>query len=62
MIRRLALTALLVVAVPALLAFATGQTAPPTSGGYTVRAIFDNASFVVPGEDVKVAGVKVGTV
>jgi ABC-type transporter Mla subunit MlaD len=27
-----------------------------------VRAIFDNASFVVPGEDVKVAGVQVGKV
>ncbi len=27
-----------------------------------VRAIFDNAGFVVPGEDVKVAGVKVGKV
>jgi phospholipid/cholesterol/gamma-HCH transport system substrate-binding protein len=31
-------------------------------GGYKVRAIFDNAGFVIPGEDVKVAGVKVGTV
>jgi phospholipid/cholesterol/gamma-HCH transport system substrate-binding protein len=30
--------------------------------GYRVRAIFDNASFVIPGEDVKVAGVKVGTI
>jgi phospholipid/cholesterol/gamma-HCH transport system substrate-binding protein len=36
------------------------------SGGsgdsYRVRAIFDNASFVIPGEDVKVAGVKVGRI
>jgi ABC-type transporter Mla subunit MlaD len=31
-------------------------------GGYRVRAIFDNASFVIPGEDVKVAGVKVGKI
>ena len=30
--------------------------------GYKVRAIFDNAGFVIPGEDVKVAGVKVGSV
>jgi phospholipid/cholesterol/gamma-HCH transport system substrate-binding protein len=30
--------------------------------GYKVRAIFDNAGFIIPGEDVKVAGVKVGTV
>ena len=29
---------------------------------YRVRAIFDNAGFVIPGEDVKVAGVKVGQV
>jgi phospholipid/cholesterol/gamma-HCH transport system substrate-binding protein len=31
-------------------------------GGYKVRAIFDNAGFIIPGEDVKVAGVKVGTI
>jgi phospholipid/cholesterol/gamma-HCH transport system substrate-binding protein len=31
-------------------------------GKYLVRAIFDNASFVIPGEDVKVAGVKVGSI
>ena len=30
----------------------------PTS----VRAIFDNAGFVIPGEDVKIAGVKVGKI
>jgi phospholipid/cholesterol/gamma-HCH transport system substrate-binding protein len=34
------------------------------SGGssYRVRAVFDNANFVIPGEDVKVAGVKVGKI
>jgi ABC-type transporter Mla subunit MlaD len=31
-------------------------------GDYKVRAIFDNAGFVIPGEDVKVAGVKIGTI
>ncbi|HEY6780014.1 MAG TPA: MlaD family protein [Thermoleophilaceae bacterium] len=31
-------------------------------GGYQVRAVFDNASFVIPGEDVKIAGVKVGQI
>ena len=31
-------------------------------GPYLVRAIFDNASFVIPGEDVKIAGVDVGTI
>jgi ABC-type transporter Mla subunit MlaD len=30
--------------------------------GYRVRAIFDNASFIIPGEDVKVAGVKAGAI
>jgi len=29
---------------------------------YLVRAIFDNAVNVIPGEDVKIAGVKVGTI
>jgi phospholipid/cholesterol/gamma-HCH transport system substrate-binding protein len=31
-------------------------------GGYKVRAIFENAGFVIPGEDVKVAGVKIGKI
>lgn len=30
--------------------------------GYQVRAIFDSAANVIPGEDVKIAGVKVGSV
>lgn len=30
--------------------------------GYLVRAVFDNGSFVIPGEDVKVAGVVVGQI
>jgi phospholipid/cholesterol/gamma-HCH transport system substrate-binding protein len=32
------------------------------NGPYRVRAIFDNASFVIAGEDVKVSGVNVGTI
>ncbi len=31
-------------------------------GAYRVRAVFDNASFLIPGEDVKIAGVKVGRI
>jgi virulence factor Mce-like protein len=31
-------------------------------GGYRVNAVFDNAGFLIPGEDVKIAGAKVGTV
>jgi phospholipid/cholesterol/gamma-HCH transport system substrate-binding protein len=34
----------------------------PPAGAYTVRAIFDTASFVLPGLDVKVSGVKIGRV
>jgi ABC-type transporter Mla subunit MlaD len=33
-----------------------------TSGDYKVRGIFDNGSFVVTGEDVRVAGANVGSV
>jgi virulence factor Mce-like protein len=59
--RRVALILLLVVGVPAGIALTTGAT-DPTASGYKVRAVFDNASFVVEGEDVKVAGVNVGKV
>ena len=33
-----------------------------SGGGYMVRAVFDNSSFVIPGEEVKVAGVTIGTI
>jgi phospholipid/cholesterol/gamma-HCH transport system substrate-binding protein len=33
-----------------------------TNGSYTVRAIFDDAGNIIPGENVKIGGVKVGTV
>jgi ABC-type transporter Mla subunit MlaD len=53
-----AVVALLLVAaaVAALVALRGGEEP------YRVRAIFDNAGFVIPGEDVKVAGVRVGVV
>jgi phospholipid/cholesterol/gamma-HCH transport system substrate-binding protein len=41
-----------------LLATAAGGSNP----GYTVRAIFDDAGNIISGEDVKIDGVKVGTV
>lgn len=34
----------------------------PADGSYAVRAIFDSASFVLPGLDVRAAGVKIGEV
>jgi phospholipid/cholesterol/gamma-HCH transport system substrate-binding protein len=33
-----------------------------SGGAYRVDAIFDNASFLIPGQDVKIAGAKAGTV
>src|SRR3954470_200758 len=59
--RRIAAIVLLVVGLPALLAFGLGAE-KRAGGGYQVRAVFDNASFLTPGEDVKVSGVKVGKV
>jgi ABC-type transporter Mla subunit MlaD len=48
---------LIIAAVVALLVVTRQQ-----DEAYRVRAIFDNAAFTIPGEDVKVAGVKVGQV
>src|SRR3954454_5016922 len=46
-----------------LLVLVLGTGASNDDGGtYRVRAIFDSASFLVPGEDVKISGVKVGTI
>jgi phospholipid/cholesterol/gamma-HCH transport system substrate-binding protein len=49
------LLAALLIALPAI-----GSNG--TSGSYKVRGIFDNGSFVVNGEQVRVAGANVGTV
>ncbi len=59
MIRTLAIFALgAAVVVVAIVLFSTrGEDNP-----YQVRAIFDNAGFVIAGEDVKIAGVKVGKI
>lgn len=47
------------VLVTAIVAMGAGGS---NGGDYKVRAIFNNASFLIPGEDVKVAGAKVGKV
>jgi ABC-type transporter Mla subunit MlaD len=59
--RRLALIALVLVAVAvaAAVASASGSSG---SGTYRVRAIFDDASFAVAGEQVRVAGAPVGSI
>lgn len=43
----------------ALIVVATGSG---DDGSYRVRAIFNNAAFVIPGMDVKIAGVRVGVI
>jgi ABC-type transporter Mla subunit MlaD len=58
--RRLIAIGSLVAAVAVIALAGTG--AKDSSGTYEVRAIFDNAVSVIPGEDVKIAGVKVGSV
>lgn len=52
---------LLLLAALVVLLLGTGASGGG-GGDYKVRAIFDSASFVVPGEDVKIAGVKVGAI
>jgi virulence factor Mce-like protein len=60
-VKRVATLLLLAVGLPALVVFGTGAGGDAGSG-YEVRAIFDNAAYVVEGEDVKVAGAVVGRV
>lgn len=59
--QRLVIGAFLVAVVIASVV-AVGAGGDSSSGDYKVRAIFNNASFLIPGEDVKVAGAKVGKV
>jgi ABC-type transporter Mla subunit MlaD len=59
MIKRLILAAALVVAVILVVMLVSGDD---ESGGYRVRAIFDNGAFMVNGEQVRVAGANVGTI
>jgi len=53
-----ALLAVAAIAAAVLLATSAGGS----DGGYTVRAIFDDAGNIISGENVKIGGVKVGTV
>jgi len=55
------MAALLCVAV-AVAVVLLGTSAGGSGGGYTVRAIFDDAANVISGEEIKIDGVKVGTV
>jgi phospholipid/cholesterol/gamma-HCH transport system substrate-binding protein len=59
MIRKLLLAAAVVAAIVAVVLLVSGGG---ESGGYRVRAIFDNGAFMVHGEQVRVAGANVGEI
>jgi ABC-type transporter Mla subunit MlaD len=59
--RRIALISIVVAAVVATVASGTGASRG-AGGPYEVRAIFDNAAFAAPGEDVRIAGANVGSI
>jgi ABC-type transporter Mla subunit MlaD len=61
MIRRVIIAAALVVAVVAVVLIASGGNGNDDSS-YRVRAVFDNGAFMVPDEQVRVAGANVGTI
>jgi ABC-type transporter Mla subunit MlaD len=60
--RRLALIAVVLVAAATAAAVASASGAGGGNGTYRVRAIFDDASFAVAGEQVRVAGAPVGSI
>lgn len=60
--RRIAAVAGTAGALVLVLVVVLSTSAGGSSGGYEVRAIFDNAGNVIAGEDVKIDGVKVGSV
>jgi ABC-type transporter Mla subunit MlaD len=60
-VKRLAAILVLVGAVAAIAVLGSGAGSS-NDGSYQVRALFRNAFSVIPGEDVKIAGVKVGKI
>ncbi|ADB50051.1 MlaD family protein [Conexibacter woesei] len=58
--KRILAIGLIVVAALAVVVFGTGAASDDSS--YKVRAIFDNAGFLVSGEDVKASGVVIGSI
>jgi ABC-type transporter Mla subunit MlaD len=60
--KRLATGTLLTLALVGAAVFGVGAAAPGGGSVYKVRAIFDDVASAVPGEDVKVAGAKIGKI
>jgi phospholipid/cholesterol/gamma-HCH transport system substrate-binding protein len=59
--RRLLAGTVVTLALVTAAVFGVGAGGVP-HGSYTVRAIFDDAASAVPGEDVRIAGAKVGSI
>jgi ABC-type transporter Mla subunit MlaD len=59
--RRIAIISVALIAV-AVVVIVLVSSSSGGHGPYQVRAIFDDASFAVPGEDVRIAGAPVGTI
>jgi phospholipid/cholesterol/gamma-HCH transport system substrate-binding protein len=57
-----AITLVVFLAIGAAIALGIERLTGSGTSGYLVRAVFDNSSFVIPGEEVKVAGATVGTI
>src|SRR5213596_3425557 len=60
--RRLVTGSLLTFALVGAALFGVAARGGGGGSGYTVRAIFDDVAAAVPGEDVRIAGAKVGTI
>jgi ABC-type transporter Mla subunit MlaD len=60
--RRLAAAALVMIACGAAALITTGASNGAGTGPYLVRATFDDASFAVTGEDVRIAGATIGSI
>jgi phospholipid/cholesterol/gamma-HCH transport system substrate-binding protein len=56
------LAAIVVALIASVAILATGSAAGGDEGTYEVRAIFDNAGFLVEGEEVRAAGANIGVV
>src|SRR5438094_6018463 len=60
--RRLVTGTLLTIALVAAAVVSVGAASGGGGSSYKVRAIFDDVASAVPGEDVKIAGAKVGKI
>jgi phospholipid/cholesterol/gamma-HCH transport system substrate-binding protein len=61
-VRRIALIAVILVGAGVTLGSGAVGSSSGSTPVYLIRAIFDNAAFAVPGEDVRIAGATVGSI